>query len=247
MLPFYARHFRVVEVDSTYYHMPSERNFALWVERTPKHFVFDVKAYRRLTQHDRGEEPTADDFDRFASALRPVDEAGKLGCVLFQFPPWFKHAPENFDYIRECRDQMPDYQLAIEFRHGSWVSRANVDETLHFLREEGLAYVCVDEPQFRGSTVPPLAEATADLSVVRFHGRNYKNWFKRDNTVEDRFCYLYTPDELAEWVPKIESLAQQAQQVHVLMNNCSSDYSVRNARDVEALLAERDARTRAAG
>lgn len=238
MLPYYAQHFRLVEMDSTFYHMPSERNSRLWAQRTPPGFIFDVKAYRRLTRHDREQEATEEDFGRFGSALRPLADAGRLGVVLFQFPPWFRRAAENFAYLRQCRDRLPDYPLAVEFRHGSWLWPSVAEGTLRFLRDHGLAFVSVDEPQFPGGrTVPPLAAATADIAVVRFHGRNREAWFQKDITAEERFNYLYRPEELAEWVPKIVSLAQQARQVHALMNNCYHDFAFRNARDLAGLLA----------
>lgn len=237
MLRFYAQHFPLVEVDATYYHMPGERTARSWAARTPPDFVFDVKAYRALTLHDRDVIPTADDFQRFASALRPLAGAGKLGAVLFQFPPWFRRGHDAGDYLGRCRDLMPaDYRLAVEFRHGSWVAPGAAEETFALLRGLGLAFVGVDEPQFRASTVPPLAVATAPLAVVRFHGRNYAAWFKRDVGVEERFNYLYSLAELAEWLPKVRHLADEADEVHVLMNNCHRDYAVRNARQIAELL-----------
>ncbi|MBI4319986.1 MAG: DUF72 domain-containing protein [Chloroflexi bacterium] len=236
MIKYYAQHFRVVEVDSTYYHMPRYQNFKLWAERTPEGFIFDVKAYRELTKHDEDVEPSADTFRKFGSALEPLKEAGKLGVVLFQFPPWFRFSEKNIGYIRECKDQMPGYRLAVEFRHGSWLYPNAEAQTFRFLRENDLAFVSVDEPQFSGSTVPPVARATSEIAVVRFHGRNKDSWFKRGITVEQRFNYLYKQEELAEWVPKIKELALNTQQVHVLMNNCYHDYSVRNARDIAGLL-----------
>ena len=236
MIAYYSQHFRLVEVDSTYYHMPRAANFKLWAERTPAGFVFDVKAYRQLTLHDRDQQPAVEQFQQFAEALRPVYSAGKLGAVLLQFPPWFRPSPGSLHYLEVCRERLPDYPLAVEFRHGSWLREGVADETLRFLRQHDLAYVSVDEPQFPGSTVPPLAAATTGLAVVRFHGRNRETWFKRDVGVEQRFNYLYAVDELMEWVPRIRDLATQAVEVHVLMNNCYADYSVRNARDVAQLL-----------
>lgn len=236
MIKYYAQHFPIVEIDSTFYGIPRARTFQLWAERTPPDFIFDVKAYRQLTIHDRDQPPDADMFAKFGEALKPLAEAGKLGVLLFQFPPWFRRSDENCDFMRECRDQLPDYRLAIEFRHGSWLLGKAEEETLHFLRDNELIYVCVDEPQFRGSTVPPIAAATSDLAVVRFHGRNYETWFKRDISVEERFNYLYSKEELARWVPRIESLASQTKDVHILMNNCYHDYAVRNARDIVSLL-----------
>ncbi len=236
MIGFYAQQFRVVEVDSTYYHMPRYQNFKLWSDRTPEGFVFDVKAYKELTKHDKTVEPAAETFHRFASALEPLRDAAKLGVVLFQFPPWFRFSQENFDYIFQCKEQMAGCPLAVEFRHGSWLLPRNREQTFRFLRERGLAYVSVDEPQFPGASVPPVAVATSNVAIVRFHGRNKESWFKRGITVEERFNYLYKSEELAEWVPKVRELALTAQQVHVLMNNCYRDYSVRNAREMAVLL-----------
>ena len=238
MITFYARHFRLVEVDSTYYHMPSQANFKAWANRTPDEFIFDVKAYKELTKHERDKEPSAETFARFGGALEPMREAGKLGVILFQFPPWFRFSEENFEYIRECKEQLSGFRLAIEFRHGSWMSPRTQDQTLRFLRQNDLAYVSVDEPQFPGSFVPPIAAATSGIALVRFHGRNKDTWFKRGITVEERFNYLYKLEELAEWVPRIKDLAAQTEQVHVLMNNCYHDYSVRSARDMAKLLDE---------
>ncbi|MBI2862822.1 MAG: DUF72 domain-containing protein [Chloroflexi bacterium] len=238
MITFYAQHFQLVEVDSTFYHMPRLATFKLWADRTPTGFIFDVKAYRLLTGHDREEEPSADLFHQFSEALEPLAAAGKLGLILFQFPPWFRASDRSRDYIRECRDLLHGRPLAIEFRHGSWLAPGEEEATFDLLRQLELAYVCVDEPQFRGSTVPPVVAATADVAVVRFHGRNYKTWFKRNISVEERFNYLYTSEELAEWGPKIQSLAEQAKQVHVLMNNCYHDYALRNARDMTTLLGQ---------
>ncbi len=238
MISYYAQHFGVVEVDSSYYRMPTPEIFKGWANRTPQGFIFDVKAYKELTKHDRNVDPSADTFHLFAAALEPLYEAGKLGVILFQFPPWFRFSEENFEYVLECKELMQPYRLAIEFRHGSWLGRDTEPITMGFLRRNGLAYVSVDEPQFSGSTVPPIAVATSDIAVVRFHGRNREAWFKRDIGVEERFNYLYAEQELAEWVPRIKELAETATQVHVLMNNCYHDFAVRNARDISRLLGK---------
>jgi uncharacterized protein YecE (DUF72 family) len=95
-------------------------------------------------------------------------------------------------------------------------------------------------PQGFRSSVPPVAEATSPaLSVVRFHGRDPEAWQKK--TVTERFRYLYSEKELAEWVPKVEHLSEQAREVHVLMNNCHSDDAVTNARQLADLLTGAEA------
>jgi uncharacterized protein YecE (DUF72 family) len=266
-LRFYAERFPLVEVDSTYYFPPSERNAVLWIERTPPDFTFNVKAYSLLTNHptkidslykDLREElpdellekrnlyreqlPDAvveEVWQRFHDALMPLHSAGKLGAVLFQFPQWFVIGRRSRDYILECADRLKDFRIAVEFRHRSWFAERNAEETLSFLEEHDLPFVCVDMPQGFDSSVPPIAAATAkDLSMVRFHGRNVRAWNAKSETASDRFRYEYSKPELAEWVPRIAELAERARETHVLMNNCYRDYAVNNARDLGALLEE---------
>jgi uncharacterized protein YecE (DUF72 family) len=265
-LRFYAEHFPLVEVDSTYYAPPSERNARFWAERTPDGFVFDVKAYALLTGHGAR-------FDRLPTALRalvtapadgnknvylrhlpaegveliwrihrqalePLREAGKLGAVLFQFPPWFTRTTENVDYVRSLRRRLPDYRLAVEFRGGGWMEEEAAAGTLALLEHEGLAYVSVDEPQGLRSSTPPVAAATTELGYVRLHGRNRDTWDARSAVASDRFNYLYSDGELHEWLPRVRELAQTARAVHVLFNNNYEDYGLRNARQMASLLAE---------
>jgi uncharacterized protein YecE (DUF72 family) len=263
-LRFYASRFPIVEVDSTYYGLPTDVNAGLWVERTPAEFVFDIKAYRLLTHHPTPPEtlpkdlrealgPLADkrrlyyrDFppkvrddvwQRFAEALLPLDSAGKLGTVLFQFPPWFMPNRESKAYIVEAQERLPQYRIAVEFRNGLWFSESGRERTLDFMRENRIPLVCVDEPQGLQSSVPPLAEATADVALVRFHGRNRDMWERREATTGDRFDYLYSEDELKEWLEPVERLAKEAREVHLLMNNCVRDKAVVNAGQMRALLS----------
>jgi uncharacterized protein YecE (DUF72 family) len=263
-LRFYAEQFPLVEVDSTYYGLPAERNAALWTERTPDNFTFDVKAFRMMTQHPTPPRALPKDirealpaalagkpnlyvkdlpraavdevWKRFASALLPLDSAGKLGVVVFQFPPWFLPAPENRDYLLEARERLPQYKVAVEFRNGRWLSEHNAAHTLSFLREHKLPLVCVDEPQGFENSVPPVAETTADVALVRFHGRNNETWNKRGLTPAERFDYLYSEEELREWLPRIGTLAKDAREVHLLMNNCRDDKAVVGARQLQMLL-----------
>jgi uncharacterized protein YecE (DUF72 family) len=238
-LDYYARHFSVVEVDSTFYNLQPAHNFERWAERTPPGFVFDVKAFRELTWHDRDTEPSADTFERFGASLRPLRESGKLRAILFQFPPWFVRQARNFDYLKTCPEFFPGQRLAVEFRHRSWLEPEARDETIAFLREHGLVFVMVDEPQIGSGSVPPVVAVTnPDLAIVRFHGRNRQTWYARGPVSGDRFNYLYTPEELAEWLPSIEQAASRVAEVHVLLNNNRANYAVRNAKDFQALLGQ---------
>ncbi len=234
-LRHYAAHFNTVEVDSTYYHLPAERNAHLWVERTPADFVFNIKAYKTLTLHERGKQAEDLEWRMFASAIHPLHAAGKLGCILFQFPPWFVCSPENQAYILMCQERLPEYRLAIQFRHPSWLAtREQAVTTLRWLRQRNLPYVVVDEPQFQTRrTIPPVSVATTpDIAVVRFNGRNQKNWFAKNIPVYERFHYLYSPEELSAWVEPIRNLATKASVVYIMFNNCFADDAIVNAREI---------------
>ena len=266
-LRFYADEFPLVEVDSTYYGLPSERNAALWVERTPENFTFDVKAFRLLTQHptpprslpkdvrealpttlqqktnlypkDLIRETVDDVWTRFESALLPLDSAGKLGVIVFQFPPWFLPGGENRDYLGEAKARLPQYRIAIEFRNEAWLAERNAERTLRFLRDNELPLACVDEPQGFRSSVPPLVSVTAPVALLRMHGRNYETWEKKGIAAAERFDYLYSEEELEEWTPRVQRLAEGSREVHVLINNCRHDYAVRNARQMTDRLGTR--------
>jgi uncharacterized protein YecE (DUF72 family) len=255
-LGYYARQFPLVEVDATYYHPPAEQTTKLWAERTPAGFQFNIKAFSLLTGHptkpsaiyadlrpdtdknnlypdDLPPQAYEDVWTRFLSALDPLADTGKLGAILFQFPPWFTIRRANKDYLVEVAKRCAPLPVAVEFRHASWFAGDNAAETLAFLRKHGLPLVCVDMPQGHRSSVPPIVEATADLAVVRFHGRS-DNWTSKD--IHEKFGYRYSTAELAEWAPRLRGLAEQTDQTHVLMNNCYGDYAQRNARTLIDLL-----------
>ena len=265
-LRFYAEHFPLVEVDASFYALPSERNARLWAERTPAHFVFNVKAFGLMTQHAVNTkslpEPIRDMlpaetaskarvyprdlprdaldavWDMFAGALQPLADAGKLGAILYQFPQWFAASRDNVAYLRELAERSAA-QPAIEFRGAGWMKEGKQERTLGLLREIGATYVVVDEPQGFKTSVPPVVAATSpDLAMIRFHGHNAENWEKRGISAAERFKYLYDEDELRKWVAPARELAGEAQQLHVLMNNCYADYGVRNAAQFAELLAE---------
>jgi uncharacterized protein YecE (DUF72 family) len=260
-LRFYAQQFPIVEVDSTFYALPNEKTAALWVERTPPDFIFDVKAFALLTQHPAPPERLPKDlrerlgvttgnvyfkdlkpkdkeeiWDRFRAGLQPLVDARKLGAIVFQFPKWFLPNPAAYRFMEDLREWVPDVAVAVEFRQQSWMSEFRRDRVLQFLKDQRLTYVVVDEPQGFTSSVPPVAAATAPLAMVRFHGRNQETWEKKGITTAEKFRYLYDRSELIPWVARIRELAQQAQEVHVIMNNCYGDYAVRNARDLTELL-----------
>ncbi len=264
-LRFYARQFPLTEIDSTYYAPPAERQARLWAQRTPEGFRFDVKAYSLLTGHPtrpqslwadlRSElpeevadkrnlyayhlEPDALDeaWRRFDAALRPLHEAGKLGCVLFQYPPWFGPRADNRAAVQALPERMPDYTIAVEFRSPRWLATdRDRSRTLATLADLGLVLVCVDAPAV--SHLPRLVAVTNEKQLmVRFHGRSDSTWATTSGSASERFRYLYSEGELQALAQEIVPHVEEARETHLLMNNCYRDYSVRNAAELRDLIA----------
>jgi uncharacterized protein YecE (DUF72 family) len=257
-LRFYAEQFSTVEVDATYYALVSERNAELWAARTPPGFVFNIKAFAMLTQHptDAARLPAslksmlpADQragtrlrnpphevldlaFRMFWSALEPLRVAGKLGHLLFQFPPYFTARPSNLEYIAGLKQRMPGAAIAIEFRHNSWLEGAQRAETVRFLERHGLTFVSLDAPP---ATADPIFAVTGSEAYVRFHGRNRENWYKRVGSAAERFKYLYAEADLAPWAERLKSLTH-ARHASVIFNNCYSNFGVMNAATMVQML-----------
>jgi len=242
-LEYYARFFPVVEIDSTFYALQPARNFAGWVRKTPENFVFDVKAYRLITRHDRSpidKEELSYIVSRFASSLLPLQEAGKLKAVLLQFPPFFVCNPRNISYLLWCRERLASFTLAVEFRHRSWFDDDNRAQTLELLAANRLVNVVCDEPQIGQGCIPMVAEVTCpELVICRFHGRNAQMWYKKGlKTSGERFNYLYSDEELEELLVQVLPLAERAGEMHILMNNNFGDYAVRNALRIREMLGQ---------
>ena len=266
-LRFYSAEFPLVEVDSTYYGMPAERNSILWTERSPEDFTFNVKAFSLFTTHQtppkalprniRDELPDeiaakrnvyykdlpSDLKDRlwqmFESALLPLNRAGKLGVVVFQFPPWFMPRRESYRHIEECSERLSQYQIAVEFRNRYWLEGDNLEETQAFLRYRHISFIAVDEPQGFLSSVLPVADVTGEYGIVRFHGRNREMWEKKGlASSSDRFDYYYSREELEEWLPKVKLMQENAAEVHLVMNTNNQDQGIANARLFASILGE---------
>jgi uncharacterized protein YecE (DUF72 family) len=260
-LRFYASHFHTVEVDSSYYALLGEKTATAWVARTPPDFTFNIKAFALLTQHpaevarlplalkqllsekektqqrlDRPSPPVLDlAFSMFWSSIAPLREAGKLGMALFQFPPYFIRNHANLDYVAGLRERLPQAELAIEFRHPSWVVEGQARrETMDFLRRNELCYVSVDCPQ-GPSIVPSFLQTTTPRMYLRFHGRNRETWFKKGITAAERFKYLYAERELQEQAERLRGMAE-VERAYVIFNNCYSNFGVMNATTMAQIL-----------
>ncbi|GHB56562.1 hypothetical protein GCM10010347_28310 [Streptomyces cirratus] len=257
-LRYYAERFPVVEVDAGYYALPSLRNSTLWAERTPPGFRFDVKAFSLLTGHptrkaalpadlrgyDSGDPELLDEvWHRFGAALRPLAEAGRLGAVLFQFPPWFTPGARAEAVLHRIRKRAPEWPVAVEFRHPDWWRDGQRERTEALLKDLDATAVAVDTAPELPTSIPPVTPVTSpELAVVRFHGRS-PAW--GTGSKEDRFRHTYTQGELSEWLPRLRTLADRVEQLHVLFNNCCGDAAVRAAQTMRDLLALREGADRA--
>jgi uncharacterized protein YecE (DUF72 family) len=253
-LAYYADHFDTVEVDSTYYRLPSESMVQGWAERTPDDFTMHIKAFGLMTRHPVKLEVLPDDlrdampvdergrvdrpprelrgevFRRFLEALEPLRVAGKLGGILFQLPSYVVFKEHSFEYLEWAREQLGGDTMLVEFRHRSWLEEQNVAETLSFLERIDAAYVTVDAPKSQSAKnlVPTVPAVTSSLAYVRFHGRNLDTWNKRGGSAAERFDYLYSDEELAEWVPILQQLAGEAREAYAFFNNNSSSVDPNN-------------------
>lgn len=239
----YSAHFPIVELDSSFYAIPPERNSVKWMKDTPDSFQFIIKAYQGMTGHQRGEIPYESKEEMFAlfkKSVIPYINAGKLAMVLFQFPPWFDCTKDHVAYLRWCRDQMGDMPSALEFRHQSWFSPAFMKRTLDFMKEEEWIHSICDEPQAGVGSIPAVLEATSRLkTLVRFHGRNKEGWKKPasgENWREVRYLYRYNKTELTEWKKKLEVLQRQSHDIYVVFNNNSGGDAADNGKEMIGLL-----------
>jgi len=235
MLEHYARRFSAVELDFTYYRMPSLRTMASMVRRTGPGFTFCVKANRAMT-HERAEEPAevSRAFAEFLAAMHPLVDADRFGCLLLQFPWSFRPNAASTAYLRYCRELLADVPSVVELRNADWVSPEELPRLEALLTELGFSFCCVDEPQLKG-LMPPVVLATGPIGYVRFHGRNKHRWWQHE-VASERYDYLYSQTELAEWTDKIRRLADEVEKTYVFFNNCHAGQAASNASQMMDLL-----------
>jgi uncharacterized protein YecE (DUF72 family) len=269
-LAYYAERFDTVEVDSTFYRLPTDSMTAGWAERTPDGFTMHVKAFGLMTRHpvkaetippglreqmpvdERGRidrpprELRAEVFRLFLEALEPLRAAGKLGGILFQLPPYVVFKPASLDYLEWAREQLGEHELLVEFRHRSWLDEENRSESLAFLERISATHVIVDAPRSEEAKnlVPTVLALTSPTLYVRFHGRNLATWNRRGGSAAERFDYLYSDEELGEWVEPLRELAGEAKQAYAFFNNNSSSPDPRGELDRVAQAATNAAQLR---
>lgn len=264
-LAYYAERFNLAEIDSTYYALPSRKNIERWAAAVPDGFRFNVKAFALFTQHptqlssipksfhealppetrkksrvyykDVPSEVSDELWGIFRGALHPLREQRKLGAVLIDFPPWYMPNDDNRAYIARAREHLPDDDVIVEFRNHLWVADgATADATFGLLRELRCGFVCVDEPAGLKTSFPPVVAVTAPVAAARFRGRNAARWEDKSATTDERLNWLYTEEQLSEWLPRIEQLAAEAEQVYLAFNTKAEDQSVVNAARLQRLL-----------
>jgi uncharacterized protein YecE (DUF72 family) len=244
-LGYYAKHFGCVEVNATYYRIPTVRTMEQIERKTPDGFRFIVKVNHAMT-HERVLEPRL--VANFLDCLGPLKSAGKYHGLLAQFPWAFRRDERSKAHLDRLREALPGEPLWVEFRHDSWMH----PKLPSWLGERGIGYCAVDEPQLPG-LLPPVTHVTNGTGYVRFHGRNARHWWdngtsrtaaasgaevttKRGSREQLRYDYEYSERELMEWVGRVQELAQKAKQTYLFFNNCHAGQAAKSAKLMEELL-----------
>ena len=234
-LRYLAQFFNAIEVNSSFYRIPSARMTASWVPLVPADFRFAFKLTQIFT-HERGEFPGRDDVAAFTDALRPVREAERLGPLLMHFPWSFRYTPEAVEWLKRLAEAFGGFDRFVEVRHTSWAQPAALDE----LRAVG-GYCNIDQPHLR-DCLPPTEHVFGNSAYVRLHGRNAANWFREDAPAYERYNYLYSENELREWVGRLNNIVRQAHDVYVFANNHFRGQGPANALELRAMLEGRPVR-----
>lgn len=235
MLEFYAQEFDAVEINYTFYRIPTAASLDALARKVPPDFKFTLKLHQSFTHDRQGQSRgdhslNADSLQTFVAALHPLQVNSQLGAILAQFPSSFSQSSDRRRYLEQLRHHLGDLPVVVEFRHCSWSN----PEVWTWLTEVGLGFCCVDQPALPG-LMPATAIATSPIAYVRLHGRNGAKWWQHNHAYE-RYDYSYTPAELAEWLPRLQQLKQQAQQVYIFTNNCYKSQAIDAARQLKTLL-----------
>jgi uncharacterized protein YecE (DUF72 family) len=240
-LAYYAEHFDTVEVNSSFYRLPDPAVTKKWAARTPSSFDFCLKLFQKFTHPGMylkaaearagGEEGpipavTAADVDAFRQSIDPLCAAGKLGALLVQFPPSFRHGDDAREYLAWLLQSFSDYPVAVELRHRSWSDHQEAVRAL--LQARQAAWVQIDEPKFRFSIQQGHQPNLGSLYYMRLHGRNAEKWWTHDHP-DERYDYLYSPAEVDGFADTVKRVRDLVQKIYVFMNNHFAGKAVANA------------------
>jgi uncharacterized protein YecE (DUF72 family) len=230
-LAYIANYFDTVEINTTFYRPPASRMARDWVRKVAHNprFQFAAKLWQGFTHEGTG--LGSQEEKLFKEGIEPLISSGKLGALLLQFPWRFKNEPASREWLTRLLDAFLEYPLVVEFRHSSWLR----PETLRFLRERNVGFANIDQPVI-GRSIPPTAEVTAEVAYIRFHGRNYEDWFRGDAGRDARYNYLYSEEELDEWVDRVRDVERKARKVFLIYNNHYGGKAVVNALQMKAKL-----------
>jgi len=229
-LKLYAERFNAVEVNFTYYRMPTRATLSAMADKAEGRLRFAVKLTDVFTHARTASQAEVIEFLR---AVEPLADRGVLGCLLAQFPWSFRPSAEAREHLRRLRAEFNAHPLVVEVRNRAWVSM----DFFSLLKDIGAGFCCVDEPQIQG-LLPPLEVVTAPVAYLRFHGRNAAKWWKHERP-EERYDYRYSPDELAPWIPRIRRMQKNAAETYVFFNNHFEGKAVANATDLMKMLEGR--------
>lgn len=239
----YASHFPFVEIDTSFYGIPSEKSVQSWMDKTPESFQFIPKANQAMTQHQKWQdhyESLEELFDTFKVRFYPMIREKRIKAFLFQFPPYFHCSQRNVDYLETVSELMGTLPVAIEFRHRSWYSEENRENTLALLRKNFFIHTVVDQPQTPGNSIPSVFESTnPKLTLYRLHGQNYSGWLNASDDPAwraNRTLHDYSEDELIEIREETLELEKHSEEVAVIFNNNSGGHAAKNAKEFQNLL-----------
>lgn len=239
----YASHFPFVEIDTSFYGIPTVASIQSWMVKTPDNFQFIPKAYQAMTQHEKWHdhyESLEELFDTYKLRFYPMIQKKRIKAFLFQFPPFFHCSQKNVAYLEKVSELMGTLPVAIEFRHASWYSPENQENTLALLRKHFFIHTVVDQPQTPGNSVPGVFKATnSKLTLYRLHGQNYSGWLNASDDPAwraNRTLYNYDEEELLKIKKETLQLEKQSQEVAVIFNNNSGGHAAKNAKELQSLL-----------
>ena len=229
MLTLYSQQFNTVEINSSYYKIMPAAIFYHLKNKVSTDFKFTVKANKAITHvRDKNE----DIFQEFKASLQPIIKNNQLGCILAQFPYSFHYNSSNLEYLLYIKEKIDYVPLIVEFRNNYWVK----DLVFDFLKKNDIGFCIVDQPALKG-LIPPLSIVTSRLGYIRFHGRNKEKWWQPEHAYQ-RYDYLYSKQELEEWLPRIKQIIGQTNDQYIFMNNHYKGKAIKNALMLGKLLKQ---------